>query len=158
MMYMPSIFSDNLFDDWMDDWSDFDREMDHLLDMRRNPVFGKNSKNIMKTDVKENKDSYEVDIDLPGFKKDEIKAELNDGYLTISAQKGLSKDEKDKEDGHYIRRERYTGAMQRTFYVGDTLKQEDITAKFEDGILKLNIPKKDVQEAVPEKKYISIEG
>ncbi len=158
MMYMPSIFGENLFDDWMDSWDNFDRQMNTFLDTtRRNPVFGKNAKNLMKTDVRETKTGYEVDVDLPGFKKDEIKIELENGYLTISAQKGIDKEEKNKEDGHYIRKERYSGAMQRSFYVGDALKQEDISAKFEDGILKLSIPKKEAQEAVPEKKYIAIE-
>ncbi len=122
----------------------------------RNPLYGKNSKNLMKTDVRETENSYELDIDLPGFKKDQISAELKDGYLTVSATKGLDKDEKAK-DGRYIRRERYSGAMTRSFYVGENITQDDIHAKFEDGILKLSVPKKDAQ-AVEEKKTISIEG
>ena len=146
-MMMPSIFGGNLFnDDWMDfSFPDIDKEL-----------YGKHAKNLMKTDVKEKDGNYEVAIDLPGFKKDEITAELKDGYLTISAAKGLDKDEKDKE-GKYIRRERYAGNMSRSFYVGEHLNEEDIKAKYEDGILKLSVPKKDVKE-LTQNKYIAIEG
>ena len=150
-MMMPSIFGENLFDDFMD----FPFERDFWG--RRNPLYGKNEQNIMKTDVRETDSSYELDIDLPGFKKDEVTAKLENGYLTISASKGLNKDEKDKENGKYIRRERYAGAVSRSFYVGEHIRQEDIHAKFEDGILKLTVPKKDAKQ-VDEKKYISIEG
>ena len=146
---MPSIFGENLFDD---DWFDFDRDFWG----RKNPLYGKNAKNIMKTDIREHDEGYELDVDLPGFKKDEISVELDDGYLTISAAKGLDKDEQEKK-GKYIRKERYAGAMQRSFYVGDAVTQEDIKAKFEDGILKLSIPKKDAK-AVETKKTIAIEG
>ena len=146
---MPSIFGENLFDD---DWFDFDRDFWG----RKNPLYGKNAKNIMKTDIREHDAGYELDIDLPGFKKDEINVELENGYLTISAAKGLDKDEQDKK-GKYIRKERYAGAMQRSFYVGDAVTEEDIKAKFEDGILKLSIPKKDAK-AVETKKSIAIEG
>ena len=148
-MLMPSIFGENLFDD---DWFDFDRD----LWGKKNPLYGKNAKNIMKTDIREHDTGYELDIDLPGFKKDEINVELENGYLTISAAKGLDKDEQDKK-GKYIRKERYAGAMQRSFYVGDAVTEEDIKAKFEDGILKLSIPKKDAK-AVETKKSIAIEG
>ena len=138
----------------------FDSFMDAMFDDSffgdRNPLYGKHTKNMMKTDIRETGEGYELDIDLPGFKKDEINAELKDGYLTISAAKGLDKDEKDKE-GKYIRRERYSGAMSRSFYVGDNLTEEDIKAKYEDGILKLSVPKKEVK-AVDQKKYIAIEG
>ena len=150
-MMMPRIFGENLFDDFMD----FPFERDFWG--RRNPLYGKNEKNIMKTDVRETDSSYELDIDLPGFKKDEVTAKLENGYLTISASKGLNKDEKDKESGKYIRRERYAGAVSRSFYVGEHIQQEDIHAKFEDGILRLTVPKKDAKQ-VDEKKYISIEG
>ena len=150
-MMMPSIFGENLFDDFMD----FPFERDFWG--RRNPLYGKNEKNLMKTDVRETDSSYELDIDLPGFKKDEVTAKLENGYLTISASKGLNKDEKDKESGKYIRRERYAGAVSRSFYVGEHIRQEDIHAKFEDGILKLTVPKKDAKQ-VDEQKYISIEG
>ena len=146
-MLMPSIFGENLFND---DWMDFGfPEVDKAL-------YGKHANNVMKTDVKETDTSYEVDIDLPGFKKDEINAQLDNGYLTISAAKGLDKDEKDKK-GKYIRKERYAGAMSRSFYVGEGITQEDIKAKYEDGILRLSVPKKEAK-AVENKKYISIEG
>ena len=150
-MLMPSIFGENLFDD---DWMDFAFDRDFWG--RKNPLYGKNAKNIMKTDIREHDGGYELDVDLPGFKKDEINVELEEGYLTISAAKGLDKDEQDKK-GKYIRRQRYAGAMQRSFYVGDAVTQEDIKAKFEDGILKLSIPKKDAK-AVETKKTIAIEG
>ncbi|HIV12901.1 MAG TPA: Hsp20/alpha crystallin family protein [Candidatus Pullilachnospira stercoravium] len=149
-MMMPSIFGENLFDDWMD----FPFDDDFFG--RKNPLYGKHAKNMMKTDVRETDNGYELDIDLPGFKKDEISAQLKDGYLTISAAKGLDKDEKEK-DGKYIRRERYAGTMSRSFYVGEGVEQDDIHAKYENGILKLSIPKKDAKE-VEQKKYISIEG
>lgn len=145
-MLTPSIFGENLFDDWMDfSFPDIDKTL-----------YGKHAKNMMKTDVKETDQGYEVAIDLPGFKKDEIKLELNDGYLTISAEKGLDKDEKDKEN-RYIRRERYAGSMSRSFYVGESLTEQDIHAKYENGILTLDVPKED-KKAVPEKRYIAIEG
>ena len=123
---------------------------------KKNPLYGKNSNRVMKTDIREHDTGYELDIDLPGFKKDEISVELENGYLSISAAKGLDKDEQDKQ-GKYIRRERYAGAMQRSFYVGDHITQEDIKARFEDGILRLSIPKKDAK-AVETKKTITIEG
>lgn len=146
-MLMPSIFGENLFND---DWMDFGfPEVDKTL-------YGKHANNVMKTDVKETDTGYEVDIDLPGFKKDEINAQLDNGYLTISAAKGLDKDEKDKK-GKYIRKERYAGAMSRSFYVGEGVTQEDIKAKYEDGILRLSVPKKEAK-AVENKKYIAIEG
>ncbi len=146
-MLMPSIFGENLFND---DWMNFGfPEVDKAL-------YGKHAGNVMKTDVKETETGYEVDIDLPGFKKDEINAKLDNGYLTISAAKGLDKDEQDK-NGKYIRRERYAGSMSRSFYVGDGVTEEDIKAKYEDGILRLVVPKKDAK-AVENKKYIAIEG
>ena len=149
-MMMPSIFGGNLFDDWMD----FPFDDDFFG--RRNPLYGKNTKNMMKTDVRETDGSYELDIDLAGFKKDEIKVQLKDGYLTISAAKGVNNDQKDK-DGNYIRRERYSGSMSRSFYVGENVTQEDVHAKYEDGILKLTVPKKE-QKKVEEASHIAIEG
>ena len=146
-MLMPSIFGENLFND---DWMDFSfPDVDKVL-------YGKHAKNMMKTDVKETEKGYEVAVDLPGFKKDEIQLELNDGYLTISAEKGLDKEEKDKKD-KYIRRERYAGSMSRTFYVGESVTENDIHAKYENGILTLDVPKEEAKK-VPEKRYISIEG
>lgn len=150
-MLVPSIFGENLFDDFMD----FPFNDDFWG--RKNPLYGKNTKRMMKTDIRETEGSYELDVDLPGFKKDEIKASLENGYLTISAAKGLDKDEKDK-DGKYIRQERYAGAMSRSFYVGDEVTQEDIKAKYEDGILKLSIPKKEKKPAVEQDNHIAIEG
>ena len=150
-MMMPSIFGESLFDD---DWMDFPFEREFFG--KKNPLYGKHAKNMMKTDVRETENGYEVDIDLPGFKKDEINAKLENGYLTVSASKGRDKDEKDKE-GKYIRQERYAGAMSRSFYVGEELTQEDIKAKYENGILKLSLPKKEAK-AVEQKRYIEIEG
>ena len=146
---LPSIFRDNLFDDMFD--FDFDIEFDRMM----RPLYGKHAQNMMKTDVRETGNSYELDIDLPGFKKDEITIQLDNGYLSISASKGLDKNEENK-DGKYIRRERYAGSMNRTFYVGSQLTQQDIQAKFEDGILKISVLKKDVQQ-IEQNKYIAIE-
>ena len=146
-MLMPSIFGENLFDDWMDfSFPDIDKAL-----------YGKHAKNEMKTDVRETEDGYELDIDLPGFKKDEVTAQLDNGYLTIQASKGLDKEQKDKK-GKYIRKERYAGACQRSFYVGDNLTQEDIKGEFKHGILTLNVPKKEAKPAVETNKYIAIEG
>lgn len=152
-MLYPSIFNDSLFDDFMDfDFPAFPRDF-YGADKK---LYGKNAARVMKTDVHEHDDSFEVDIDLPGFKKDEITLNLENGYLSVSASKGLNEEEKNKK-GKVIRQERYTGSMQRSFYVGSAITEEDIKAKFEDGVLKLNIPKKDAK-AVPEKKCIMIEG
>ena len=152
-MLMPSIFNDNLFDDFFD-FPFYDDKADRKIQRK---LYGHHAGNLMKTDIKEKKDGYELEIDLPGFKKDEITAELKDGYLTVSAAKGLDKDEEDKK-GHYIRQERYSGAMSRTFYVGEDVKQEDIKAKFENGTLKMFVPKIEPKPQVEEKKYIPIEG
>ncbi|HIS25744.1 MAG TPA: Hsp20/alpha crystallin family protein [Candidatus Pullilachnospira intestinigallinarum] len=148
-MMMPSVFGENLFDDWMD--FPFDSFWG-----KKNPLYGKHAKNMMKTDIRETDDTYEMDIDLPGFKKEELSVQLENGYLTISASKGLDKDKKNKK-GSYIRRERYAGAMSRSFYVGDTVTQEDIKAKYENGILKITVPKKE-EQAVEQNNHISIEG
>ena len=122
----------------------------------RNPLYGKHAQNVMKTDIKESDTAYEMDIDLPGFKKEDVSAKLENGYLTITAAKGLDKDEKN-DKGVYIRPERYSGQCARTFYVGEAVTQEDIKAKFEDGILKVTIPKVEPKK-VEDKKYIAIEG
>ena len=147
---LPSIFGENLFDDWFDwpDWREF-RNIDRKL-------YGRHASHEMKTDVHEHDDHYEMHIDLPGFKKDEIDLSLEKGYLTISAAKGLDKDETDKK-GRVIRQERYAGAMQRSFYVGTALTEEEIKARFEDGVLKLCVPKKTAPK-LPEKRTILIEG
>ena len=134
-MLMPSIFREDLFDDFMNDFafpafSNVDKTL-----------YGKNAKNMMKTDVKENGDKYEVSVDLPGFDKDDVKVELKDGYLTISADKGLDKE--DKKDKKYLRKERYEGSMSRSFYVGDEITQDDINASYKNGVLTLELPKKD---------------
>ena len=123
-------------------------------DLFNTPFFTRSEQNMMKTDIKEHDTGYELTVDLPGVKKEDIKAELNDGYLTITAESDTSKDEKD-EKGKYICRERYSGSYSRSFYVGDSITEEDIKAKFENGTLTLDIPKK---EALPEKqnKYIAI--
>ena len=145
---LPSIFGENLFDDFFDD--DF---MRFPAWGRRDPLYGKRAKDLMKTDVRETGETYELDIDLPGFKKDEISVDLKEGYLTIQAAKGLDKDEKDKE-GKYIRQERYAGACSRSFYVGD-VEPDQVTAKYEDGILKISLPKAGKQE-LPKKNTIAI--
>ena len=144
---LPAIFGENLFDEMFDDTMRPMHPMEKAL-------YGKHARAIMKTDVRETDNSYEVDIDLPGFKKDEVNVQLEDGYLTVSAAKGLDKDEKKK--GRYIRQERYAGQCSRSFYVGDNLTQQDIKAKFEDGILKISVPKKDVQQ-VAQNNHIAIE-
>ena len=139
-MLMPTIFTRDLFDD--------------MFDTRFN---GYQSADLMRTDVKETETGYDVSIDMPGVKKEDVKAELADGYLTISASVNQDNDEKDAE-GRYIRRERYSGSFSRSFYVGEDVTQEDIKARFEDGTLKLSVPKKEQQPQVEEKKYIAIEG
>jgi len=147
-MLMSGIFGENLFDDWMG------FPMRELANVDRR-LYGKNAGHVMKTDVKETDGTYELEVDLPGFKKDEINVKLEDGYMTISATKGLDRDKKDK-NGKIIRQERYAGAMQRSFYVGEGVKTEDVKAKFEDGVLKLDIPKKEMN--LPGNNTINIEG
>ena len=141
-MLMPSIFGDDLFDDFFG-----------------YPFggYGWNGGSLMKTDIKDTDQGYEMTMNLPGVKKEDIKAELKNGYMTIHVSSNTNKDEKD-EKGRYIRRERYSGNCSRSFYVGDQITQEDIKAKFEDGILRIDIPKKEAKPAVEENKYVSIEG
>lgn len=146
---LPSIFGENLFDDWFGfptfpEFRDVDRKL-----------YGKHAGNLMKTDVREHDDGYELDMDLPGFTKDEITLDLSDGYLTVKAAKGLDKDKTDRR-GKVIRQERYAGAMQRSFYVGEALTAEDVSAKFENGVLRLTLPKKEA--ALPKHTNIMIEG
>lgn len=150
---MPSIFGQSLFDDFMSDFPFDNRDMEKM----ERKLYGHHAKNVMKTDIKEVENGYEFEIDLPGFTKDEVTAELKDGYLTITASKGVDKDEQEKDTGKYIRKERYAGACERSFYVGEDLTEEDIKAQFQHGILKLFVPKKEAKPAVEEKKYISIE-
>ena len=147
---LPSIFGENLFDDMSDRAFDMD-----AMFGGKNPLYGKHAKNLMKTDIRETDNSYELDVDLPGFQKDEVQVELEDGYLTIRAEKGLHKDEKD-DQGRYIRQERYAGAMSRSFYVGEGVTVDDMKAKFEDGILQISVPKTTV-EALPKKNILAIE-
>ncbi len=147
-MLYPSIFGESLFDDFCR-FPDFGSDAEKKL-------YGKHAAHIMKTDVHEHDDRYQIMIDLPGFKKDQISLELRDGFLTVSAAKGLDQDEKSKE-GKLIRQERYAGAMQRSFYVGESLNENDIKAKFEDGVLCIEVPKAE-QKKIPERRYIAIEG
>ena len=143
-MLMPSIFGESLLDDFFEDPFD-------------NYAYAMNTSNLMKTDVKDTDQGYEITMNLPGVKKEDVKAELKDGYLTISASTNSNKDEKDG-NGRYIRRERYSGSCSRSFYVGEDVTQDEIKAKFENGALTLLVPKKDQKPAVVDKKYIAIEG
>ena len=151
-MMMPSIFGENLFDDF-DSW--FDAPVEKRFFGKKNPLYGKHAKNLMKTDVRDAGDHYELEMEMPGVEKENIKAELKDGYLTVTAQQNTNKDEKDKE-GNYIRKERYSGSCQRSFYVGEGVKQEDLKAAFNNGILTVAVPK-EVEKPVEEKQYITIE-
>ncbi|MEE3393044.1 MAG: Hsp20 family protein [Lachnospiraceae bacterium] len=148
-MLLPDFFRDNstssLFDDFFDD--SFAAPMNKFY----------HSSDIMKTDIYDNGDSYEIGIELPGIKKEDIKVQLKEGYLTVSAETKKKNDEKD-EKGKYIRKERYYGSSSRSYYVGDEIKDDDIKAKFEDGILKITIPKKEEEKKVEEDKFISIDG
>lgn len=151
-MLVPSIFGKDMFDDFFGfpfyDDKDF-KKMEKKL-------YGHREKNLMKTDVKENGNGYELEMDLPGFKKEEVKVSLDNGYLTVSAAKA-STEQEEKEHGKYIRRERCYGSCQRSFYIGDDIRQEDIKGEFKHGILKLSSPKQEPKPAVEEKKYITIE-
>ena len=151
-MMMHDIFGEDLFDDFMDDFA-----FPAFPDTEK-ALYGKHAKNLMKTDVKETDTEYELIIDLPGFKKEDVKASLENGYLTIQASKGLDKDEQEKKTGKYIRRERYAGTRARSFYVGDDITQDEIKGNFKHGILRLTIPKKDAKPAVEQTNYIAIEG
>ena len=148
MSYLPTVFGESL----MDIFDDFDRSFARGMSRPEHALDGKNAAHMMKTDVKETDDGYEVDVDLPGFKKEEINLELNGGYLTISTRKTLQKEQK----GRIIRQERYSGTMQRSFYVGDGITEEEIKARYENGVLSLMIPKKEAKKE-PEKKTILIE-
>ena len=149
--YLPTLFGENM----MDMFDLFDRNWNRGFHDMDRALYGRHADRVMKTDIHEKDDGYEIRVDLPGFKKDELKVELNNGYLTISAEKSLNKDEEDH--GKLIRQERYSGAMQRSFYVGSTLTEEDIRCTYENGVLMVALPKKDTRK-VPEKKTIMIEG
>ena len=144
---LPSIFGENLFDDFFGDPFG-------MMPRGRDPLYGKHARNLMRTDVRETEDTYELDVDLPGFKKDEVTVDLQDGYLTISAAKALDKDESDQK-GKFLRQERYSGSMSRSFYVGDDVESADISAKYEDGILKISVPKA-AQKELPKHTTIAI--
>lgn len=146
---LPSIFGENLFDDFFSD------PFGMMVPQGRDPLYGKHAKNLMKTDVRETEGTYELDVDLPGFTKDEVNVELKNGYLTIQASKGLDKDESDKK-GKYIRQERYAGACSRSFYVGEDVEAGEVAAKFENGILQLSIPKKEHKQ-LPQNSTIQIQ-
>ena len=150
-MMMPSIFRENLFDD---DWMNFPFEQDFWG--KKNPLYGKHAKNLMKTDIRDVDGNYELEIDLPGFKKEDVKIQLKNGYLNIQATREEKKDEKD-DKGKYVRRERYTGTCNRSFYVGSSIKHEDIHAKYENGILHVTFPKEETKKEAEEKKFVSID-
>ena len=147
---LPSIFGENLFDDWRSfPFRGFGSDVDRKL-------YGRHAANLMKTDLKEHDDSYELSVDLPGFKKDQSDLQLQNGYLTITTSKALEEEDKDKK-GKIIHQERYTGSMSRSFYVGESVTEEDVKAKFEDGVLTLEFPKAE-QKKLQERRYIQIEG
>ena len=150
---LPAIFNENLFDNFFDD----DFMMPSMFGNKNDPLYGKHAKNVMKTDIKETEKAYEFDIDLPGFKKENVHAELQDGYLTIQASTESETEEK-SENGTYLRKERFTGSCRRSFYVGEEISEDDIRAKFEDGILRIVVPKKELPAPEDAKKLISIEG
>ena len=151
-MLMPSIFNDNLFDDFFD-FPFYDDKADRKI---QGKLYGHHAGNLMKTDIKEKKDGYELEIDLPGFKKEDVKIQLKNGYLNIQATREEKKDEKD-DKGKYVRRERYTGTCNRSFYVGSSIKHEDIHAKYENGILHVTFPKEETKKEAEEKKFVSID-
>lgn len=146
-MLAPSIFENSFMNDFFEDMFRTPFDM-----MRNVQIPG------MKADVQEFDDKYQMDIELPGFTREEIHADLENGYLTIQAEHSENKEEKNEKDGTYIRRERYSGKYQRSFYVGDEMTQEDIKANFRDGVLKLEIPKKETVAEVEKKQRIAIEG
>ena len=150
-MMRNSLWNRDLFDGFMNDMFEDD------FFGGKNPLYGKHARNMMKTDIRETDEGYELDIDLPGFKKDEIEAKLENGYLTISADIGLAKEEKLEQDGKYIRKERYSGSCQRSFYVGEGVTQEDIKGEYKHDILKLFVPKKEAKPVSNDPKYITIE-
>lgn len=157
-MMTPSIWGEDLFDEFFDSFFDFPAFDEKELQKAQKKLYGRHAANMMKTDVREHDDHYEVDVELPGFKRDELSLELKDGYLIISAAKGYDKDATEKKSGKFVRRERYAGSLSRSFYVGEDLKQEDIHAKYENGVLRLSIPKTEKKPSIENKNYIAIEG
>lgn len=156
MMYLPDLFGDDLFDDELnfeDAFNDLDRQFTKEIS-RKDPLYGKHAKNLMKTDVREEDGNYVVSVDLPGFKKDEIKLSLKDGYLNIETNKSLDRNEKDKK-GRLVRKERYAGNLGRSFYVGNGITEKDVHAKYENGVLTITLPKRDHEEL--DNQSISIE-
>ena len=147
-MLMPGILRENLFDDLFDDFA---------KPVQKSFVYATPANTVMKTDIRETDEGYEIYIDLPGYSKDNVKAELKEGYLTITASTS-SDNESSDQNAKYIRRERYSGTCSRSFYVGEDVEQGDIKAKFENGILGIFVPKKEAKPKVEENKYISIEG
>ena len=147
---LPSIFGESLFDDWFDfPFRGLESDADHKL-------YGKHAARMMKTDLKEHEDGYELSVDLPGFKKEQIELQLRNGYLTITASKGLEEEGKDKK-GRIVHQERYSGSMSRSFYVGEHVTEEDVKATFEDGVLTLDFPKEEPKK-LPERRSIQIQG
>lgn len=157
-MLTPSIFGESLFDELFGGFAGFPAFDDAAVRKAQKQLYGHRAPEMMKTDVRDHNDHYELDIDLPGFSKDELSLELKDGYLLISAAKSLNRDEQDTASGRLVRQERYMGSMSRAFYVGESIKQEDIRARYESGVLRLFVPKESPQPALEEKKYIAIEG
>ena len=151
-MLMPELFTRNVFDDWFDDFG-LEKEM---RDLNRK-IYGRRASREMLTDVREHEDHYDLEIDLPGFKKEDLTVELNNGYLTVTANKGHDQEEKNKE-GKIIRQERYSGTMSRSFYVGEEITNEEIKAKYEGGVLTVSLPKKDQTKQIENKSQILIEG
>jgi len=152
-MLMTRFNPANLFDEFFSDYPFYDNEMKKL----EHKLYGHNAPHMMSTDIKENDDCYELEMDLPGFTTDEIKVALENGYLTITAAKGLDSENEDKQE-HFIRKERYSGVCSRSFYVGDYVTEDQIKAEFKHGILKLSVPKVNSTPELPQKKYIAIEG
>ena len=150
MLYMPSIFGESLMDE-MDDWM---RDMDREFFGKKSPLYGHNAKHLMKTDVREHEDSYEVDIELPGLHKEDIQLSIENGYLNITAAKGLDREQTDKKSGKIIRQERYAGSCSRSFYIGNEVDPAAVTAKFENGILQISVPKASRQ--LPAKSTVEI--
>ena len=152
-MLMPSIFGENLFDDFFTPFYYDDKDEKKA----EKKLYGRRAQNLLKTDIKETDQGYELEMDLPGFTKDEVSVSLEEGTLTVSAAKGLDQDEQEANTGTYIRRERFAGSCQRSFYVGEDITEADIKAEFKHGILKLFVPKKEKQPEVPQEKFIAIE-